>query len=217
MRKDSGVSSQESGVSNCGWMARLRLSHFSFQPARIAAQSAAGGLSSLSPSSSAFTLIEILVALAILSVMVIGIAQVFDESTVAWDSGMRRSEAMMTGRAITELAATEAGLAFIDPTPSRNSFYIREGVNDEVEIAYPPPGGGVRRSENGSSDWLVQYTAASDVRVAGFDMQFDGAAIPRYVDILVETVTDDKGRTDQRLFDTRAFLINRDRYRYDVE
>jgi hypothetical protein len=149
--------------------------------------------------------------------MVIGIVQVFDESTVAWDSGIRRSEAMMTGRAIVDLAASEGAVAFCDPIPV-SSFSMRQGVNDEVQIAHADASGGAQRTEDGISSWLVEE--GGGITVAAVDLSFGPGTLqnpPRYADVFVETETDDKGRTESRFFDTRVFLINRDRYRYDVE
>ena len=57
--------------------------------------------------SAAFTMIELLVAMTILAIVILGMAQVFHQSSVAWDSGLRNSRGNMTARAVLLFMAGE--------------------------------------------------------------------------------------------------------------
>ena len=170
---------------------------------------------------SGFTLIEILVSLAILGVIVVSIASLFDQSTVAWDSGLRRSQAMMTGRAILDFAATEAALAMDDSNlsggsvPSMNNMLVLEGTNEMADISYTPPGSGIERTRNTDTSDLIEN--GDDISIEDFSIDFGGGQPPRYADIAVTVQTSDKGRDEDRDFETRVYLWNHNRYRYDVE
>ena len=47
---------------------------------------------------SGLTLIELLVAMSILAIIVLAVAQIFQQSTVAWESGYRRTRTAMVRR-----------------------------------------------------------------------------------------------------------------------
>lgn len=61
-----------------------------------------------------FTLLELLVSMAILSIIVLLTAQIFEQSTVAWNGGARRVEVNMTGRAIADYVAQDLSAAIED-------------------------------------------------------------------------------------------------------
>jgi len=55
----------------------------------------------------AFTLIELMVAVSILAVLVMIVGAVFQQSTVAWNSGTQRMEANVMARAVLDFMAEE--------------------------------------------------------------------------------------------------------------
>ena len=61
-----------------------------------------------------FTLLELLVSMVILGIIVVICGQIFDQSTVAWDSGSRKAELNLTGRAVVDLVAQEISHAVDD-------------------------------------------------------------------------------------------------------
>ncbi len=65
-------------------------------------------------SRSGFTLLELLVSMVILGVIVVICGRIFDQSTVAWDSGSRKAELNLTGRAVVDLMAQEISQAVDD-------------------------------------------------------------------------------------------------------
>ena len=62
----------------------------------------------------AFTLIELLAAMAVLSIMMLMFANIFSSSGKAWTSGTRRTEQNMNGRAVLEYMGKEIGQAIIN-------------------------------------------------------------------------------------------------------
>lgn len=78
-----------------------------------------------------FTLIELLVAMAILVVITLIVARVFQQAGVAWDTGTRKAEAMMSGRAVSDFLAQQLSCAVADTngipfnvTGSPLEFYV---------------------------------------------------------------------------------------------
>jgi prepilin-type N-terminal cleavage/methylation domain-containing protein len=61
-----------------------------------------------------FTLIEIIVAMTILVVIMVIMAQLFHQSSVAWDGGLRQVEMSMEGRSALNLMAGELSHALAD-------------------------------------------------------------------------------------------------------
>ncbi len=61
-----------------------------------------------------FTLIEILVAITLLVVIILIMAQLFHQASVAWDGGLRQVEMSMEGRSALNLIAGELSQALAD-------------------------------------------------------------------------------------------------------
>jgi prepilin-type N-terminal cleavage/methylation domain-containing protein len=66
-------------------------------------------------SKSAFTLIEIMAATAILLIIVLVMGAVFHQSSIAWDGGMRKAEGAMNARAALGFLARELSTAVVFP------------------------------------------------------------------------------------------------------
>jgi prepilin-type N-terminal cleavage/methylation domain-containing protein len=62
----------------------------------------------------AFTLIELLAAMAVLSIMMLMFANIFSSSGKAWTSGTRRTEQNMNGRAVLEYMGKEIGQSIVN-------------------------------------------------------------------------------------------------------
>ena len=147
-----------------------------------------------------FTLIELLVAIALLSVIVVAVTNLFTHSTTAWDSGTRRSESMMVGRALTDYFVSEAAMALGDPyAPDASEFTVLKGTVPMTD------------KEFGLADLFGDTTTLSASGPAA------DVSDPRLVAFQVRVITRDKGRTESRLHTGRAFLWNRNRYRYDAQ
>lgn len=62
----------------------------------------------------AFTLIELLAAMAVLSIMMLMFANIFSSSGKAWTNGTRRAEQNMNGRAVLEYMGKEIGQSILN-------------------------------------------------------------------------------------------------------
>lgn len=69
-----------------------------------------------------FTLIELLVAMAILMVIVLMMASLFKQSTLAWESGTRQAEVGLEARAVIAMIQHELSQAVADSTLSKEPF-----------------------------------------------------------------------------------------------
>ena len=65
-------------------------------------------------SRAAFTLVELLAAMAVLAIMMLMFANIFTSSGKAWTSGTRRAEQNMNGRAVLEFMCKEIGQAIMN-------------------------------------------------------------------------------------------------------
>ena len=72
------------------------------------------------PRSSGFTLLELLVAMAILGILVLIMGQIFHQSSVAWDSGLRKAKGNMSARAALGFMSRElsGAIAYRDNIPN---------------------------------------------------------------------------------------------------
>lgn len=61
-----------------------------------------------------FSLIEIMVAVAILAVIVLIMSAVYHQSSLAWDAGMRKAKGNVTGRAVLGFIARELSGAVVE-------------------------------------------------------------------------------------------------------
>lgn len=76
-----------------------------------------------------FTLLEILVAMAILAIIILIVSGIFHQSRIAFDAGVRKTDLNMEGRAALDLMASELSRAVAEG----NSYYtndIRPGGSD---------------------------------------------------------------------------------------
>ena len=80
-----------------------------------------------------FTLLEILVAMAILAIIILMLSQVFHQSRVAWDTGTRKTELNMEGRAVISLMAQELAQAVADGS---RGYYTNDIQNNDDKIVF---------------------------------------------------------------------------------
>jgi len=66
------------------------------------------------PKRQAFTLVELLVAMAVLAVIILMMARIFTGSTQAWDLGMTHAEQNITGRSLMDFIVREMSQALAD-------------------------------------------------------------------------------------------------------
>lgn len=167
---------------------------------------------------SGFTLMELLVAMAILVIITMIVAQVFQQANVAWDTGMKKSETTMKGRAIADFMAQELSrAAFLPDHPDFNvsgqnaDFWILDdaepGRRSPRHITY----NGVNRTVSYLPSDSESSALADNVKSVQFDCDaLSGSNLPPTAVVTV-TITDSKG-VDQS-FTSTAYFQNRDRHR----
>ncbi len=159
------------------------------------------------------TLIELLVAIAIMVIIVLAVAQLFQQSTVAWESGYRRTRTAMVGRAIVGYVAEDVGVAVWDGagmSAPGMSFWIVDGTNGLQQITYAG-GADIKRSSMGDGVPLYESTPKR-LEVEDFTIANTAA---NCVDVSLNVKATDKGREETRTFTRRVYLVNRNRYYYD--
>jgi len=80
---------------------------------------------------SGFSLIEIMVAMAILSIIVLMMSTIYHQSTLAWDSGTRKTKGSVVARAVLGLISKDLSLAVVDTnilTRGIGDMYIQNGA-----------------------------------------------------------------------------------------
>ena len=153
---------------------------------------------------SAFTLIELLVAMAILLIIVVIVAQIFQQANVAWGTGLRSVETTMKGRSLAELIAQDLSQAI------SSSYSVTAGGADFKKL------GEVTVTNNYRAIWDVNYNwSGTTVKRDGIDMAegIDKVEVsptgPTMPSSLTVTVT-----VSNSIFQTRVFLQNRERYSF---
>jgi hypothetical protein len=161
--------------------------------------------------------------MSILVIIVLIVGMVFQRASVAWETGMRRADMNMTGRAVADFMAQEMSRAVLSSNDSFTAsgasatFWILGDAESAArravrEIGYSQNGGGITRTDSGSA-------AEMCADVPGLVLEFEEgprastAELPVYVDIRV-TVSDGGAPSLDVVYQARAFFPNRNRYRF---
>lgn len=169
-----------------------------------------------------FTLLELLVAMAILLIIVMICAQLFQQARQVVDAGTRRSEMNMKGRAVADFMAQELSLAIRAPAyrkfntfsvvGSTADFYMLGDATTTVEagqhVRYTFDDGTAKRNGEELCVGLTMVEFVEDDGIHGAD------ELPSFVDVRV-TVSDRGTPPAIRVFESRASMIHRNRYYMD--
>ncbi len=150
---------------------------------------------------SGFTLIELLVSMAILVIITLMVARIFQQAGVAWETGSRKAEKMMTGRAVSDFLAQQ--LSHAVPSTNGVAFTVSGFPLSFLVLEDASPGINAIRQ--------VDYTKADDLADGITDMQVttEGDAtygLPMYGFVTVKM-------TNNVVFQTGFYFLNRDRNR----
>jgi prepilin-type N-terminal cleavage/methylation domain-containing protein len=157
-----------------------------------------------------FTLVELLVAMSMLVVIVMIIGMFFQRASVAWDTGARKAEVLLTGRAVADYISQEMEMAMPiantwNVSGSSASFMILGEATATLRatqtVSYAFSGGVVTRNGQPMCEGVGGLDFVEEV-VTG-----DPNELPLWVDIKV-TVTNEFGPT---VFHSRATFPNRGR------
>lgn len=162
---------------------------------------------------SAFTLIELLVAMSILVIIILIIGMFFQRASVSWDTGSRRAELLLTGRAVADFMAQEMQQSVPSPDFDANgataTFWI---LGDAVgalratqQVHYAAVAGKATRTCGGTTAELAEGVTALEFGEG--DPGENG--LPLWVDIKVSV----SNEVDSKVFQSRAGFPNRSRDR----
>ena len=168
-----------------------------------------------------FTLIELLVAMAILVVIVLIVSMIFQRASVAWDTGMRKTELDMTGRGVADFMAQELSMAIRDTNTCKEFSVAGKAATFWMLGDADPTNRAVRkidysgdavatRQENGASS----ATLAEGVKDVIFECEpvdVPPGELPNYADV---TVTIVNGFGEDIKYQSRAYFVNRNRNRF---
>jgi len=172
-----------------------------------------------------FTLLEILVAMAILSMIIVSVSRLFHQSAVAWDSGIGQAEVTMVGRSLVEFAMNDCVGCIYDkdaPSPSMAGFWVLTNTNPCEKITYVCANGEITR--NGELLFKDTVTDAYELK-ATLDLKFgwldpvtrafrEGSE-PTSARCVVNVERKDKNQSFTKRFTGATVLINRDRYAFE--
>jgi len=150
---------------------------------------------------SGFTLIELLVAMTILVIITLIVARIFQQAGVAWDTGTRKVEQLMNGRAVTDFLAQQLSHAVADtngpvpfPVTMPATFYVLEEANAGT--------GAIRQVTYAATD-LVGGISDADITIAKYGDE--SAGLPVYGTVTVKISTN--------VYQTGFYFLNRNRNR----
>ena len=154
----------------------------------------------------AFTLIELLVAMSLLMIIVLMLANLFQQSTRAWDSGLRQAEIGLEARAAINILQQDLSRA-VCPTGGTFISTSFDMLNDSAtnlpaiqHVVYSSSGGRItRRVDDGK---LAKLVEAADLTLDVKEEWSDGSSgpgLPDYVDITL-SLTSSKNFSEVRVF-----------------
>ena len=157
-----------------------------------------------------FTLIELLVAMSILVVIVLIIGMFFQRASVAWDTGARKADVLLTGRAVADFMSQQMEMALPmsnswSVSGSAASFLILGDATATLRatqaVTYALSAGAVQRNGTNMCEGVTDLQFEEEV-VAG-----DPNPLPLWVNIKV-SVSNEFGPV---WFQSRAAFPNRGR------
>jgi prepilin-type N-terminal cleavage/methylation domain-containing protein len=175
-----------------------------------------------------FTVIEMMVAMAVLSMLVIAMSRIFQQSLVATDTGYNLVKGNLVGRTIMQYVADD--LSNCTDWFGGNEFEFERIVTDSnawLTVGYKIDSGGLKRKTDVDTDWVRLFEPSDNKTVEfnkdslgeGFYIEPDNNNNPKYFNLFIsvkvkkyEDADDDS--TDIRNFATRVYLQNNNRYDY---
>ena len=168
-----------------------------------------------------FSLVELLMAMAILSIIVVICGRLFQQSAAAWETGIRRAERNIIGRNMTDFLAQDLSRAVCSTDgelqmggnslrfPILDEQSVREGLSPRAYqwVTYDLSPNNLRRN----GERLAPAGVVDRVRLTAGPTA--AGRPPIYVDVEVRVKDPDSAYMES--FISRAWLRNRYRYRYD--
>ena len=167
-----------------------------------------------------FTIIEMMVAMAVLSMLVIAMSRIFQQSLVATDTGYNLAKGTLVGRTIIQYVADD--LSNCTKWKGGGTFdriIMTTDLDQDawLNVKYALTDGKLQR--NGVSLFEPSEDENKTVEIVDFDIQPDNNNNPAYFDVFLSVTIKkyadaDATSTDTKNFATRVYLQNNNRYKY---
>jgi len=151
------------------------------------------GLQSAVSSRAAFTLIELLVAMSLLMVIVLMLANLFQQSTRAWDAGLRQAEVGLEARAAINIIQKDLSRAVCATNVTFDPYYF-DILNDSAtnlpaiqSVVYDSDP--VTRSVDGEPASTLVEGGTLVIEARWADGSSGGFGLPDYFDITLDMTT----------------------------
>jgi len=184
-----------------------------------------------------FTIIEMMVAMAVLSMLVIAMSRIFQQSLVATDTGYNLVKGNLVGRTIMQYVADDLSNCTLwiggGDREFNRVFMTTDSDTDALQtVKYPPLNGGILertvkyykldgtlKSETTDSLFEPSEGANKTIEIVDFQINPDNNSNPTYFDIFLSVtikkyVDADEDSIDTKNFATRVYLQNNNRYKY---
>ena len=126
-------------------------------------------------------MIELLVAMTILVVITLIVARIFQQAGVAWDTGTRKVETMMAGRAVSDFIAQQLSRAVSDTNGA--PFNVTGSPLDFYVLGDAGPGTGSVQRVQYSASQLADGLNDSDIVIKTYGAAASG--LPAYGTVTV--------------------------------
>ena len=150
---------------------------------------------------SAFTLVELLVATAVLSVLIVLLAQVMSMVSDAWSGGTGRAERQQNGRALVDFIGRELRAAALPVDPQSN------GVTPDLQFVVNPPAVPEKYRQPHAIFWqapIATDTSRGNMAELGYFVRWDESRTPPRA--ILCRVFVNPGEPQHKVYDNLAWL-----------
>lgn len=166
-----------------------------------------------------FTILEMMVAMAVLSMLVVAMSRIFQQSLVASDTGYNLSKGILVGRTLSQFIADDLSncTEWLGESGSYefDKISVASGQDIWQTIEYKMDSGAILRSVNGGESLpIFEPSSSEEVVINDFDMQPDDNHT--YIDVFISISIKKfkNGDEDIKNFSNRVYLQNNNRYTY---
>ncbi|MDA3797590.1 MAG: prepilin-type N-terminal cleavage/methylation domain-containing protein [Kiritimatiellae bacterium] len=172
-----------------------------------------------------FTIIEMMVAMAVLSMLVIAMSRIFQQSQVASNTGYNLSKGTLVGRTLLQFVADDLSNCTTNVGDlSFTRVVLSTDASQEpwqtITYEFNEADGSLTRSSDGGTPLILyEDSDKGSVFLTAFDFVVDDESNPTYYDITLSVdVTQYEnataGQKDTKNFTTRVYLQSRNRDKY---
>jgi prepilin-type N-terminal cleavage/methylation domain-containing protein len=175
-----------------------------------------------------FTIIEMMVAMAVLSMLVVAMSRIFQQSLVATDTGYNLVKGTLVGRTIMQYVAEDLSSCTSWTGEDQGKFKFERvfmttesGASSWQNVTYYLNSGKMQRKTDSGNNYVSMFEPSTEktVEIVDFNISPNDPLNPEYLDVFLSVnVKKYKDATvdeiDTKNFATRVYLQNNNRYKY---